>query len=270
MSEEINFVKMHGLGNDFIIINEVDIPCNLDKRGLALKISDYHFGIGCDQCIIYNDCNDYYDMQIYNRDGSTAMACGNAVRCLGMLVHDNYNKNDLIIKIGARQIACNILQNKQICVNMGMVSFTEAWMPSQDILWSIGARYMIDPKDMICADIGNHHLIIFSNLSNQDKGVIGKVLQEHTAFPDGINVNFASIEEDKIILSVWERGAGFTFACGSGACATFAAAFKLGFVTQAAEIIFRVGSLFMSKSGNDIIMQGPASLVAVGRFCYDA
>lgn len=268
MLNRINFIKMHGLGNDFIIINHQDLPINCNLQKLATQISDRQIGIGCDQFIIYNKKANYYQMTIYNQDGSSAKACGNVSRCLMKLAYNNFNQKNITINVAGREFNCCALNEIDFSVNMGKVSFHESWMPIQEKFLPIAERYVIELKEMICADIGNPHLVIFSTLSAQDKGLIGKKLQGSELFPEGINVNFASIVDDTIYLEVWERGTGFTLACGSGACATFAAAVKLGFVSNNAEVCFKLGKLKMSKQHDDIIMSGPAVLVAKGEFYY--
>ena len=112
-------------------------------------------------------------------------------------------------------------------------------------------------------------MVIFSKLSDQDREIIGQNFQNIDIFKDGVNVNFASVDDDKIYLQVWERGVGFTCACGSGAVASFAAANRLGFSGERAEIIFDSGSLNMQKNGENILMSGPASYVFSGDFSYE-
>jgi diaminopimelate epimerase len=266
--EKIVFAKMHGLGNDFIIIDRQDLPDNCNEQELAIQIANRRSGIGCDQLVIYHKEHYYYNMIIYNRDGSSAKACGNASRCLAKLMYERFAEETIILKVSGRKLTCEILSKNEISVNMGQVSFNEDWMSRPEKIWPILDHYMVDPKEIVLAEVGNPHLIMFSNLSNQDKELIGARLQQNELFPDGINVNFASIKENKIYLSVWERGTGFTLACGSGACASFAAAVKLGFVTSPNEVVFKLGSLSMLKDNEDIIMKGPATLVALGEFYY--
>lgn len=266
MYKKIKFTKMHGLGNDFVIINQEDLPvdCNLPK--LAIEISDRHVGIGCDQFIIYQKQQDYYEMTIYNQDGSKAKMCGNASRCLAKLIYTYFGDKNITIRILDRILTCQILNDNLISVNIGIVSFSEHWMGLPEKIYPIAEMYMIEFKEIICVDVGNPHIVIFSNLSNKDKETLGEKLQDKTLFIDGVNVNFATIKGEVIYLSVWERGVGFTLACGSGSCASFAAAEKLGFVNNKAEVVFKHGSLNMSKQKENIIMSGPATFVSDGEF----
>jgi len=269
MYKKIKFVKMHGLGNDFVIINQADLAIDCDFQKLAINISDRRLGVGCDQFILYKKNQDHYEMAIYNQDGSSARMCGNASRCLTKLIYTYFGDTDIVIKVFDRELICQVLNENEFSVNMGSASFNKDWMILPEKIYPIAERYMIEPKEVICVDVGNPHIVIFSNLSDQDKEYLGKKLQEKILFPDGVNVNFADVKENIINLSVWERGVGFTLACGSGACASFAAATKLGFVDNQAEVVFRCGSLNMSKHKEDIIMSGPAAFVSSGEFHYE-
>ena len=268
---KIKFYKMHGLGNDFIIVDQNQIPMHANLSSLAVKISDRKTGIGCDQFIIYNKLDsisrDNYKMIIYNKDGSPAEMCGNAARCLASLIKKDTDIDYIIITAGENKIDCLNLESGLVSVNMGKVSFSENWMPKNEQLWEIAGRYSIEPKEMICADIGNPHLVIFNDMSLDDKSIIGAKMQEHEFFPGGINVKFAKIIDEEIKLIVWERGTGLTLSCGSGACATFASAVKLGFIGEKAKISFSLGSLEMTlDKDQNIIMVGPSKLVAEGEF----
>ncbi|MFY9589902.1 diaminopimelate epimerase [Rickettsia endosymbiont of Halotydeus destructor] len=269
MIKKIKFVKMHGLGNDFVIVDANDLPKQYNLTKLAKNIANRHTGIGCDQFIIYSKLEDYYKMTIYNIDGSSAKLCGNASRCLAKLLYLRSEEKNITIKVGNKKLICRVEENDQISVNIEEVSFVESWMPEREKIWAVVERYMIDLKETICVDVGNPHLVIFSRLSNQDKNIIGEKLQDKELFKDGVNVNFAEVRDNKIYLSVWERGAGLTLACGSGACASFAASLKLGFTHSPSAVVFELGNLIMSEQNEHIIMQGPASLVASGEFYYD-
>lgn len=267
---KIPFVKMHGLGNDFVIIAEDALPKLIDVSAFAMLVADRRYGIGCDQFITYKyDDKLNVQMGIYNQDGSKALACGNATRCLSRLVFDLTQEKNITVHIGDRKVACQYISPDEIKVDLGTAGFDEKWMPNSSALWKIAERHSIEPKEMLCVDVANPHLVIFSRLSDQDRAIIGQNFQNIDLFKGGINVNFAKVEDDKIYLQVWERGVGFTCACGSGAVATFAAANKLGFSGEQAEIVFDSGSLKMQKEGDNIVMHGPASYVFSGDFLYD-
>jgi len=267
---EIPFVKMHGLGNDFVLIEKKYLSNVSDISDFASKISNRRLGMGCDQFIIYDDASQSdIEMSIYNQDGSKALACGNASRCISRLMFDQKAYKKISLNIDGRIVQCEYLNKDKIKVDMGEVSFDESWMPKQEDLWDLAKLHLIEPKEMICVDVANPHLVIFTKLSNQDKEVIGQNFQKNNLFKDGINVNFATIENNKTHLRVWERGAGFTYACGSGAIATFAAANKLGFAGDNAEILFELGSLCMQKDKGCINMIGPAAYICSGNYIYE-
>lgn len=262
------FTKMHGLGNDFVIIDKNKLPTDCVIQNFAVNVANRRTGIGCDQVIFYQKKPDYYEMLIYNNDGSSAKLCGNASRCLAKLIYLGSGERQIKLKVDNRELLCEVISENEISVNVGVVQFNKEWMPEIETVWPIAQLYMIDLKEIICADVGNPHLVIFSDISDQDKELVGERLQNKALFPDGVNINFASVKNNKIYLSVWERGAGLTLACGSGACASFASAIKLGFITGNCEVVFQLGSLKMSKKGEDIIMTGPVSLVACGEFMH--
>jgi len=266
MTQKIPFVKMHGLGNDFVIVSETSLQSKINMTEFAIKISDRHLGIGCDQFITYDDSGKNIQMSIYNQDGSKALACGNASRCLSRLIFDKSGRKKIIINVGERIISCEYINKNEIKVDMGAAEFSAPWMPKAEKLWELAERYLIEPKEMICVDVANPHLVIFSKLSDKDQAIIGASFQKSDLFAGGVNVNFAKVEDNKIYLKVWERGAGFTHACGSGAVASFAAACKLGFANEQAEIIFKLGSLQMHKLGDKISMCGSASYVFSGEY----
>jgi diaminopimelate epimerase len=153
---------------------------------------------------------------------------------------------------------------------MGAPSFTENWMPD-DKLFELAEKYNISRKEIICVDMGNPHLVIFSKLSTKDMNTFVKLFVKSTLFNDGVNVNFVQIKNNEINLKVYERGTGFTLACGSGACASYAAARKLGHIDTRSNttsiVNFEKGSLKMKVSlEGEIIMRGAADYVFSGEY----
>jgi diaminopimelate epimerase len=245
------------------------MPKNIDMQSFAESISNREIGVGCDQFITYKQESDKVAMAIYNQDGSKAKACGNASRCLTRLLFDQTGEKNLKLDVDGRIVVGQYIDQDTMQVDMGSPSFEKSWMPSEADLWALAERYMIEPKEMLCVDVANPHLVIFSKLSEKDMSIIGSGFQNNELFPDGINISFAKIVDDQIHLKVWERGAGFTYACGSGAIATFAAANKLGFAGDETEIVFKLGSLRMKKQEDSVVMSGTASYVFTGEYLYD-
>lgn len=267
----IPFIKMHGLGNDFVMIR-LDDTKNTNLSKLAKQASHRNLGIGCDQVIIYNYKAEEIEMQILNSDGSFAGACGNATRCMANINFYENNNNSIVVKVGKRSLNC-IVHNpeKSIAVNMGAPSFNENWMPETAVLKELIEPYNIGLIDLMCVDIGNPHIILFvENISLNDMELLGAKLEKASLFPEGVNINFAMINENNIMLKVWERNTGFTYACGSGACSTFAALNKLGYIANEAIVKFELGNLSMKllEDGN-VEMTGPAFKVVEGVFYYD-
>ncbi len=266
MIHKINFTKMHGLGNDFIIVDKSSLPGNINLRSFVIRYSDRRLGIGCDQFIIYYQENGIIKMEIYNSDGSSAMACGNATRCLGYLLTKELENKKITIYVGGRKLNIDAAHKESVSVNMGPADFNAEWIPKRSAIAEYLAPYIGDESEFICLSVGNPHIVIFNeHLSNEDMKILGPKVEKSQIFPGGVNVNFAKLEgSHTIILKVWERGAGFTYACGSGACATFAAARKLGFVNNDVIVKFELDLLRLSMENDEIIMQGPVSLVAQG------
>ena len=269
VSNEIPFFKMHGLGNDFVIIYKHDIAYDINLSDLAIKISDRRLGIGCDQFIVIS-IEPKLEMFIYNMDGSEANACGNGTRCVIKMLNEKIEKKEFQLNVKDRILDCKVTNKNTYSVNMGPASFKSDWMLNSDELWNLADSCTLDVREIMLVDMGNPHLVIIhNNLSLKEKEVLGEKLEKHSLFPNGVNVNFVNIKDRNIDLQVWERGAGFTLACGSGACASFAAARKMGFTDDEAIVNFKYGSLKLSYSNGNIIMNGPASLVYQGIYHYE-
>lgn len=267
--KKIKFTKMHGLGNSFVMIDLNDY--NQVNCDLIIKMADVKTAIGFDQFITYKFLDsENAIMNVYNEDGSTANACGNASRCMGYLNYEKNQSNKLNLQVGKRQVKCLVEEGKMIDVNMGHVSFDESWMPDIAEIHSLILPYQYNDLEVNCADIGNPHLVIFyNNLSDSDISLMGSKLEKASVFPNGVNVNFAKIHNNIIDLKVWERGVGFTLACGSGSCATFASAHSLGFVSDESIVRFKLGELKMSIIDGQIHMKGPAVKICEGEYFYE-
>lgn len=256
------FVKMHGLGNDFVIFDLRQNEQSISKESIQ-KLCNRNFGIGCDQFIILKksakaDC----EMVIYNPDGSQAEACGNASRCVAML----FGKEKTTIQVGDKILETSYKNPESITVNMGKPSFEWNKIPlSHEVnpldIWKDGVKGH-------AVNVGNPHMVIFVNDTDKyNVEEIGPKFENDKLFPNRTNVNFAHIiDKDTIKLRVWERGTGETIACGSGACATFSVANKLGMVDNSANIHLKGGVLKieLAKNDNSILMTGSACKVFEG------
>lgn len=262
---------MHGLGNDFVMIDTKDIPLSVDIKKFVKKIVHRNLGIGCDQMILFTQNDLCCEMYIYNYDGSIATACGNAAICLACLLADNTSQ--FVITANGKALKYNKIDEATSSVNLGVANFSADWIPNKDQLWTLASRYNINLNEIICVDVGNPHLILFSNsYTKNDKNLLGKELEYHELFPKGVNINFVEIKNQELHIEVWERGVGFTLSCGSGACASFAAACKLGLTDQTDNITvnFTLGSVYLTKDQNhNIIMKSTGTIVADGIYYYE-
>lgn len=261
---------MHGLGNDFIFIMKNEFLKVANQKEFIRNISNRRLGIGCDQVILYSDSYEkIYDMEVFNHDGSRAEACGNGARCLARLLNHKYNYNDLKIESSKRILLANIKDNL-VSINMGQASFHKDWMVKEESLINMSNIFSFNLKEILQVDMLNPHLVIFyNNLTDEDKEIISGQVNNSKIFDKGVNINFARINKDVINLDVWERGVGQTLSCGTGACATFAAAKKLGFINNNATIKFKLGNLKIKEEKSEIIMKGPANFIAKGEYYYE-
>ena len=269
----IKFIKMHGLGNDFVIIDKSENEFEINKKETLKKIGSRNFGIGCDQILII-ESYDYKNanVRIFNNDGSEAGACGNGVRCVAFYLMNKKNTNEIKIKTISGNLDCWI-ENENCFVNMGKPIFEWSKIPLAKKVESQIIK--IDQFELYCLSMGNPHGVIFfedeNDLNKVDVESIGIKIQSNDIFPQSVNVEFATILQDKTIrMKVWERGAGRTLACGSGACATLIAAKQINLSPRKNDIILDGGKLTINWLENeDVIMSGEVKQVFKGNFYCD-
>lgn len=256
------FYKMHGLGNDFVVIDGRETPVAMTEAR-ARTIADRQTGIGCDQLILLEP-SDSADarMRIFNNDGGEVGACGNAFRAVALLLGGTSTVETLGGRISLEA--------------QGDAARVEMEEPRFD--WDvIPLAYAMDTRDMPVAweelehgaavNVGNPHVIFFvADADAVDLGRLGPVIENDPIFPERINVNVASVAgKDHLKLRVWERGAGLTLACGTGACATAVAAIRAGIVASPVRVSLPGGDLTIEWApGERIRMTGPATLVFTG------
>ena len=257
----MRFTKMEGLGNDYIYLNGLGgLPENLPA--LARSLSDRHFGVGADGLIcIKSGRRGDFTMEMYNADGSRGAMCGNGIRCVGKYVYDKGLTRKTCLTIdtdaGPRELELQVRGGAvaEVTVDMG-----EAGLLPPMELEAAGERVIMCPVWM-----GNPHGVIFCEDPEQvDLERLGPLLEIHPAFPERVNVEFAGAEEDGLTVRVWERGSGATLACGTGACAAFAAARRAGLCGQRAKIRLPGGILEVEERNGDLFMTGPARTVFEG------
>ena len=271
--KNIEFIKMHGLGNDFVIIDQSKHSLELPPKEIVKKIGSRRFGIGCDQILIINsDDQSNAKVTIFNNDGSEASACGNGVRCVASYLMEKQNKNKIKIQTISGILQCWIKDNNCF-VNMGKPIFKWSEIPLAKKFETQIIK--IDEFELFCMSMGNPHAVIFfkdlNELNKIDIEKIGIKIQKSDIFPESVNVEFATILEDKTIrMKVWERGVGRTLACGSGACATLVAAHQQNLSLRNNDIILDGGKLTINwLESEDVIMSGEVNLVFKGNFYCD-
>ena len=260
---------MHGLGNDYLYVFSDTEPENPEE--LSIKLSERHFGAGSDGMIwILPSQTADFKMRIFNADGSEAMMCGNGIRCVGKYVYDkgHTRKTHLTIETlsGIKTLELTVENGrvKSVAVGMG-----KAVVGSKGSVVIDGETVEYTPVSM-----GNPHAVVFTDdAANAPLTTTGAKMERHPAFPGGVNVEFVQvIAPDKLRMRVWERGSGITMACGTGACASVAAAVSAGFCSAGSdvEVVLDGGSLHISVSAeNDVTMTGPAEMIYEGETIDD-
>lgn len=260
------FLKMHGLGNDFVVV---------DARGLdfevtttrAAAISDRRRGIGCDQFIIMRDSKKAsVFMEIWNADGSRVGACGNATRCVGMLMLEETGDDKISIETDAGLLSAE-KRDAGISVNMGLARTRWQDIPLAHESDTASADFEIEGlASPGCANMGNPHAVFFvEDAENQPLEQIGPQVEVSDFFPERVNASIASVKDGIIRLRVWERGAGITEACGTAACASVVAATRKGLVDRKATVRLDGGDLDIEWLPDGTVqMTGAATLVYRG------
>ena len=275
MANTIHFTKMHGAGNDYIYVNTlIDMIPNPVKA--SIEWSKPHFGIGSDGLVLIGrpseDSAADFSMHIYNADGSEAMMCGNASRCIGKYLYEKGFTKNTRIKLetlsGVKVLNLHLNdENKVGSVTVDMLEpiteKTEQFTGKHPSLSSINGAV-----EGVFVSMGNPHYVIFvKDINDIDIAKYGKVLERDEAFPQRCNIEFAQlVGKDKLRTRVWERGSGITMACGTGACATATAAIILGLTDRKVDIIMDGGTLNIewNKDDGHIYMTGPSEFVFEG------
>ena len=282
----IKFVKMEGIGNDYIYIDCTQKELK-NKSELARVLSDRHFGVGSDGLILIEQSKKAdFKMQIFNPDGSEAEMCGNGIRCVGKFVYDRGLTNKTTLKIetlaGIKELKLNIEDErvKSVKVDMGEPILDYKLIPVKDgkiykskdgiKFYKVNINMNYDLKELTCVSMGNPHGVEFSN--NIDKlniKEVGTLIERDSHFPNKVNAEFVEIiDKNNIKMRVWERGAGETLACGTGACASVVASILNGYTARNVTVELLGGKLDIewNKENNHVYMTGPATTVFEGEF----
>ncbi|MGG4092915.1 diaminopimelate epimerase [Paenibacillus lautus] len=274
----MEFTKMHGLGNDFVVVyGEQELPSHASEW--AVKLCNRFFGIGADGLVyILPSTKANFMMRIMNSDGSEAEQCGNAIRCVAKYVYDHghIDREEITIETigaGVQQVRLTVQdgQVSSVRVDMGEPVLNGLSVPTLiDLHPVVNHPIEVDGQDFrfTAVSMGNPHCVIYvDDAINFDLGEWGPKLEVHPLFPRKINVEFATVNSrGQVDMRVWERGAGPTLACGTGACATLVSSVLNGLTDRSATISLKGGDLFIEwdESDNHVYMTGPAEVVYAG------
>jgi diaminopimelate epimerase len=253
------FRKMHGLGNDFVVLDARRQPIALTPER-ARVLADRRRGIGCDQLITLEPSSkaDAF-MRIHNADGGEVEACGNATRCIAKLLMAEGGRQQVDVETVVGVLRCREAANDCVSVDMG-----EARLEWRDIplVKAMDTLHLDFEGDPVAVNIGNPHVVFFvADAAATDPSIRGPVVERHPLFPERTNVEFATVlAPDRIRMRVWERGVGITRACGTGACATLVAAARRGLTGRIATVVLDGGELAIEwRDDNHVLMTGPVS-----------
>lgn len=286
MSKTIHFTKMHGAGNDYIYVNTLlyNIP---DPSAASIAWSKPHTGIGSDGLVLIGKPKDKekadYSMRIFNADGSEAMMCGNASRCIAKYLYEKGITDKTTIRLetlsGVKILSLHLKAGKVESVTVDMLApafdvkeqYTGVMPEELNSIKALADHVLRteagDPKSLFVS-MGNPHYVIFvDDVENMDITTLGKLLEREKVFPQRCNIEFAQlVGQGKLRTRVWERGSGITMACGTGACATAVAAAKLGVSGRHSVIVMDGGDLDITwnPSDNHVYMTGPAAFAFEG------
>ena len=268
------FVKMNGAGNDFIVVNALEQPFRPDEDQVR-ALADRQAGQGFDQLIAIepSDTADAF-MRVWNADGSMVETCGNALRCVGWLLMQADGADRAVIDTAAGPTTATRAGDHRVTVDMGRPRLDWDQVPLAEEMDTRGIELQIGPIDAPvlhtpgAVSMGNPHVVFFTD--RQDDGFVtgsGSLVEHHPLFPEGVNVGFAHVlDRDRIRLRVWERGAGLTKACGTGACAALVAAARRGLTERKATVVVDGGELVIDwdEATDHVLMTGPVEIERTG------
>lgn len=270
---KLKFTKMQGLGNDFVVLDGINQAITLNRQQIR-KLADRHFGIGCDQVLLVEKAEGQADFRyrIFNADGGEVEQCGNGARCFVRYVHDHKltQKNEIRIETLSGVISPKLEINGNVTVNMGKPIFEPDQIPfvadKRELTYQL--ELQAEPVTISALSMGNPHAVrVVPDVDNAPVDTEGALIESHPRFPKRVNVGYLQvIDRSHIKLRVYERGAGETLACGTGACAAVVAGISLGLLDHRVKVSTRGGELTINWQGNDepVWMTGPAVTVFEG------
>lgn len=268
------FVKMNGLGNDFVVVEARDMSFRPDEAEVR-AICDRETGQGCDQLIaIEPGPSGGVFMRVWNADGSEVQTCGNALRCVGWLLMQASGETLVDIETAGGFTRAMAAGDHRITVDMGRPGLGWDEIPLEEEMDTRGIELQVGPIDDPvlhtpgAVSMGNPHVVFFGDRDFDDAYVTatGSMIERHPLFPEGVNVGFARVlASDRMRLRVWERGAGLTKACGTGACAALVAAARKGLMDRKAVLELDGGEIEIEWLDDDrVLMTGPIAVERTG------
>ncbi len=260
------FVKMHGLGNDFVVLDARTTPLALSEAQTR-AIADRKTGVGCDQLIVIAppiSAEAGALMQIRNADGSEVSACGNATRCVADLLLRESGCDEIVIETRAGLLRAKAAGAQSVAVDMGPARLEWSDIP---LARPMDTLHLPLPGDPVAVSMGNPHAVFFvADLDGVDVAERGAPLERDPLFPERANIEFAQVlAPGRIRMRVWERGTGITRACGTGACATLVAAVRRGLTKRRADVVLDGGTLTIEWLENGhVLMTGPVATSFTG------
>ena len=268
------FVKMNGAGNDFVVVDALERPFRPTEDEVR-ALGDRAAGEGFDQLIAIepSETADAF-MRVWNADGSMVQTCGNALRCVGWLLMEATGSDRVVIDTAAGPTTASRAGDRRVTVDMGRPRLDWTQVPLSEDMDTRGIELQVGPIDAPvlhtpgAVSMGNPHVVFFTD--RQDDGFVsgsGSLVEHHPLFPEGVNVGFADVQaRDRIRLRVWERGAGLTKACGTGACAALVAAARRGLTDRKAAVIVDGGEMVIDWDADTdhVLMTGPVEIERTG------
>lgn len=271
---KLNFTKMQGAGNDFVVIDGFTSPVSLTKSQIK-QIANRYFGVGCDQLLIVEKThspNVDFRYRIFNADGGEVQQCGNGARCFVRFVVDKglTDQHEITVETAGGIIKLTLQENGEVTVNMGAPNFEPSSLPF--LANQQQAQYTLTLKDtevdIAAVSMGNPHAVtIVENTETANVSELGPQIESHPHFPEHVNAGFMQvISPHEINLRVFERGSGETLACGTGACAAVVTGIQLDLLQSPVVVNTRGGQLNIAWHSNEapVMMSGPAEIVFEG------
>ena len=268
----LKFTKMHGAGNDFVVLDGVRQHVYLSTEQMRL-LADRHFGVGCDQILLVEKAHDAsadFRYRIFNADGGEVEQCGNGARCFVRFVHEQKltNKTEIVVETQNGLIRPRLESDGRVTVNMGAPVFDPARLPFTDGTGAVSEPLVVDGETLLISAIsmGNPHAVqVVEDVAAAALEKIGPLIEHHPRFPKRVNAGFMQVmDRHHVRLRVYERGAGETLSCGTGACAAVVAGIRRGLLDSPVTVATHGGTLSIAWEGETVSMTGPAISVFTG------